>query len=110
MALRTLSPPTQYVTHTSPMPLSREYASAANPAPGSWVIVIDLIFDFSSHAKVGRAKSPGTPKLCRTPRRCRYSNKNAPIGIRAGTASACPLDDGLCRRLLVMGDVLRIIY
>src|SRR3954468_15319086 len=73
------------------MPLSREYASAAKPALGSWVMVTDSIGDLSSQAKVGRAKSPGTPKLCRTPRRCRYSNRNCPIGMRAGNAAAFPL-------------------
>src|SRR6185436_4985588 len=77
------------------MPLRREDASAANPAPGSCVIVIDSIFDFSSHANVGSAKSPGTPKLCRTPRRWRYSKRNCPMGIRAGNrpasaAAPCP--------------------
>src|SRR3954467_8663502 len=47
-------------------------------------MVIDWMGDFSSQAKVGRAKSPGTPKLWRTPRRWRYSKRNCPIGIRAG--------------------------
>src|SRR3954463_7099378 len=72
------------------MPLSREYASAAKPALGSWVMVTDSIGDLSSQAKVGRAKSPGTPKLCRTPRRWRYSNRNCPMGIRAGNGWATP--------------------
>src|SRR5438552_498645 len=49
-------------------------------------MVIDSMGERSSQAKVGRAKSPGTPKLWRTPRRWRYSNRNWPIGIRAGSA------------------------
>src|SRR4051795_11100520 len=55
-------------------------------------MVIDSIGDLSSQAKVGRAKSPGTPKLCRTPRRWRYSNRNCPMGMRAGNGPAPPLD------------------
>src|SRR5213075_1497262 len=47
-------------------------------------MVMDWIGDFSSQAKVGRAKSPGTPKLWRTPRRWRYSKRNWPRGMRAG--------------------------
>src|SRR5439155_13786002 len=49
------------------------------------VMVIDSMGDLSSQAKVGRAKSPGTPKLWRTPRRWRYSNRNWPMGIRGGS-------------------------
>ena len=41
--------------------------AAANPAPGSWHIVIDWMGDLSSQANVGRAKSPGMPKISRAP-------------------------------------------
>src|SRR4051812_3068445 len=89
------------------MPLIREYASAAKPAPGSWVMVIDLIGDFSSQANVGSAKSPGTPKLCLTPRRWRYSNRNCPSGMRGGRARVLrcrplPLRDAFMRDLVLL--------
>src|SRR5687767_6863378 len=92
------------------MPLIREYASAANPAPGSWVMVIALIFDFSSHAKVGSAKSPGTPKLCRTPRRWRYSKRNCPSGIDGGMAFvAAAADRFLVVVLIVVAAAIRLL-
>src|SRR3954468_18758545 len=93
------------------MPLIREYASAAKPAPGSWVMVIDLIGDFSSQAKVGSAKSPGTPKLCLTPRRCRYSKRNCPSGIRAGNGRTSEADrPRACRPLLLCLVVEVLIF
>src|SRR6266540_88603 len=51
-------------------------------------MVMLRIFDFSSHVNVGKAKSPGSPKLWRTPRRYRYSKRNCPNGIVGGKESA----------------------
>ena len=64
-----------------------------------WVMVMFWIGDFSSHAKVGSAKSPGTPKQCRTPRRCRYSKRNCPIGIRAGNGDTAESAESGCAAL-----------
>jgi hypothetical protein len=66
------------------MPLSREYASAAKPAPGSCVIVIDSIFDLSSHANVGSAKSPGTPKAVPHAAAVEVLEEKLPSGMCAG--------------------------
>jgi hypothetical protein len=49
VALTTFKPPTQYVTHTTPNPLIRAYASAANAAPCSSHVSITLsLFDWIS--------------------------------------------------------------
>src|SRR5712691_11304882 len=87
------------------MPLTREYASAAKPAPGSCVIVMLWILDFSSHANVGNAKSPGTPKLWRTPQRCRYSKRNSPNGMLGENGFRKTIVDDLVRYVGLRSDM-----
>ena len=50
-------------------PVDARISISGKTRAGSCVIVMLWIFDFSSQANVGKAKSPGIPKLWRTPRR-----------------------------------------